>query len=476
MKKIATKDSWRNYPIDSPKLIKIDIYFTDEQFSKLKDGLIPQQMENKWFIYYENECLHFHRSWTGFEVFKAKLNKENAGYSIKEFWAERDPSKYTNVSDDSDVETITLLIARGLLGIDEASLCQNYHNDSNKSILTKWNNFGDMLFSHPRKNYDNEVISVLFGVAVGDAVGVPYEFSSREKMQEHPATDMIGYGTYNLPPGTWSDDSSLTFCLAESLIEDFNLINISQKFINWRDKAYWTADNHVFDIGITTNKAISELQQILSMEKAEVKLENLRETATEYDNGNGSLMRIIPLLFQINNVDIHQQFDIIWKVSALTHKHIRAAMSCMIYLKLAEYILNGSNKEDSYQKTREVITKFWTEINFPLTEQKHFERLIQHDIRSVHKDDLKSGGYVIEVLESSFWFFLNNENYKNTILSIINIGHDTDTSAAIAGGLAGLYYGVDDIPENWLKQIVRYNDIKDLAERLKEKINSTTDN
>lgn len=76
----------------------------------------------------------------------------------------------------------------------------------------------------------NKVIDALLGVAIGDAVGVPYEFSSREQMELNPATGMIGYGMYNLPKGTWSDDSSLTFCLADSLIKGYDLKDISEKF------------------------------------------------------------------------------------------------------------------------------------------------------------------------------------------------------------------------------------------------------
>lgn len=96
MNKIATKETWKNIPIDNPKRIDIDLLFTDKQFSKLIKGFIPQQMEDKWFIYYENEWLYFHRSWTGYGIYKAKLNKVNEGYSIKEFWAERNQEKYQN--------------------------------------------------------------------------------------------------------------------------------------------------------------------------------------------------------------------------------------------------------------------------------------------------------------------------------------------------------------------------------------------
>jgi len=189
----------------------------------------------------------------------------------------------------------------------------------------------------------NKIVDGLLGVAVGDALGVPYEFKSRKEMKKNPIKTMVGFGTHYQAKGTWSDDSSLTFCLAESLIETYSLKDIALKFIWWRDKSYWTARNKVFDIGRTTNTAISRLKMILETKNFEL-LENQKDYAVEIDNGNGSLMRILPLVFYIKGKNIQEQFKIIWEVSALTHRHIRAAMSCLIYLKLIEFLLDGMNK------------------------------------------------------------------------------------------------------------------------------------
>lgn len=313
-----------------------------------------------------------------------------------------------------------------------------------------------------------KTIDALLGVAVGDAVGVPFEFSSREKMQSNPATEMIGHGTYNQPIGTWSDDSSLTFCLAESLVNGYDLKDISEKFIDWKTNAYWSARGELFDIGCTTDIAISRLQKIITDNDLD-ELKQQKYYGNEFDNGNGSLMRIIPLLFYIKGRPIHEQFEIVWEVSALTHRHIRAAMSCLIYLKLAEKLLKGIDKVVAYSEMRNEISKFWNEINFPDTERVHFSRIIQNDIQIVNINTLKSGGYVIEVLESSIWFFLKEDNFKDTILSIINIGHDTDTSAAITGGLAGIYYGQKGIPEFWKSSLARKEDIIELGNKLFKK-------
>ena len=314
----------------------------------------------------------------------------------------------------------------------------------------------------------NKATDALLGIAIGDAIGVPYEFNSREEMCLHPAEGMVGYKTHNQAPGTWSDDSSLTFCLAESLLHGYDLKDISERFIKWKNEAYWSARAKVFDIGITTAKAISRLRHIIEDEElGELKMQ--KYYGEEYDNGNGSLMRILPLLFFIKGKEIATQFEVIWEVSALTHRHIRAAMSCLIYLKLAEKLLTGKSKEAAYAEMREDILAFWNEIQFSSEERKHFEKVIQNDIRETPLDDLKSGGYVIEVLESSIWFFLKKETYEETILSIINLGHDTDTSAAIAGGLAGLYYGQEGIPEDWIVSLARMEDIIKLGNDLNRK-------
>ncbi len=311
----------------------------------------------------------------------------------------------------------------------------------------------------------NKITDALLGVAVGDAVGVPFEFRSTLQMQQQPAKGMIEFGTHNQLAGTWSDDASLTFCLAASLVEGYDLQDIASRFIQWRDQAYWSARGTVFDIGITTNKAISRLIPLVKKNDLEG-LRQLQHNAPENDNGNGSLMRILPLLFYIKGKDIATQFALIWEVSALTHRHIRAAMSCLVYLRLAEHLLAGKEKTAAYQAMQQDILAFWQQINFDAAEQVHFTKVIQQNILDTPKGDLRTGGYVIEVLESSIWFFLTCNDYEQTILSIINLGYDTDTSAAIAGGLAGLYYDQAGIPAMWLAKLARLEDIVQLGQDL----------
>ncbi|MBW6536860.1 MAG: ADP-ribosylglycohydrolase family protein [Mariniphaga sp.] len=313
-----------------------------------------------------------------------------------------------------------------------------------------------------------KVKNALLGIAVGDALGVPVEFKTREYLEQHPVTGMTGNGTYNQPPGTWSDDSSLTFCLAEAIAEGYSLERTARKFIRWRNEGYWGAHHSVFDIGATTNIAISRLEYILE-NGGEGELKKLKETQDEYENGNGSLMRILPLLFEIQGKEITEQFEMVWENSALTHRHIRAAMSCMIYLKLAEFLLAGEDKFIAYKKSVDDIRKLWEAIQFPASERKHFKRVIAGNIFNVSKSRIRSGGYVIDSLEASLWCFMKFESFRDAVLSAVNLGHDTDTTATITGGLAVIYHGIEGIPEEWLASLARREDIINLGEKLAEK-------
>lgn len=462
MEETASRTSWKNHPIDQPKRIEIDLFLTNKQFSKLVKGLIPHEMEDKWFIFYENEWLYFHRSWTGYGLYKAQLTKEIDGYSIREFWAERNKEKYGNENDSHDSEVFTFLIARGLLGIDVRGLYSRRNVQSGDDAIRGWGDFGNLLFTNKGVDYCDEIKSVLFGVAVGDALGVPVEFMSRETIRRNPVADMIGFGTYNLPAGTWSDDSSLTFCLAEALIGGFQLDAIGQNFVGWCNDNYWTPHGKVFDIGNGTRYAIS---RIANGEKPE-----FSGAVDESNNGNGSLMRILPLLFYMIDKPIHERFEIVKKVSSITHGHIRSIIACFYYLEFAKLIFEGNDKFETYTSLQTALPEFLSSLGIVQMEIDLFGRILKGDIHQLSDQEIQSSGYVVHTLEASIWCLLTTTNYQEAVLQAVNLGNDTDTTASVTGGLAGLLYGIQSIPEHWLTQLARKEDIENLAERLALKI------
>jgi ADP-ribosylglycohydrolase len=302
------------------------------------------------------------------------------------------------------------------------------------------------------------ILSSLFGVAVGDALGVPHEFSRAEDLRENPVTDMVGYGTYNLPAGTWSDDSSLSFCLAESLCSGFNTDHMGKLFVKWYYQDYWTATGEVFDIGIGTRNS---LYKIKNGTKAE-----LAGGQDEKDNGNGSLMRILPLVFAIQNLPIEERFERTRQVSAITHGHIRAVMACFYYLEFAKQLIEGRSKFDIYNDLQATLPSFLIKTGIDSTEIAHLDRLLQNNIANLTLSEIRSGGYVIETIEACIWCLLTTDNYKDTVLKAVNLGHDTDTTAAVTGGLAGLLYGFDRIPMEWVKKLAKVREISELGIKL----------
>lgn len=314
-------------------------------------------------------------------------------------------------------------------------------------------------FVHPTMTEKNICKDILFGVAVGDALGVPVEFKSRKTIAQKPVTDMIGYGTYNLPAGTFSDDSSLAFCLAEALTQEFSLQKIGSNLVAWLNNNYWTPRGNVFDVGIATSQAIRRLQLGCNPEFA--------GGMDVSDNGNGSLMRILPLLVYTKDKQLLERYQITKQVSSITHGHIRSVIACFYYLEFARQIINGIDKFEIYKNLQTEVTKHLNSLSISADEIKWFDRLLKGKIYALTSKEIFSSGYVLHTLEASIWCLLATDNYKAATLKAVNLGEDTDTTGAVTGGLAGLLYGYNTIPKSWLQQIARRDDIEDLAERLR---------
>ena len=170
----------------------------------------------------------------------------------------------------------------------------------------------------------NRVLPTLYGAILGDLMGVPVEFKQRGSFF---VEDIIGYGTYNQPPGTWSDDTSLTLCLMENIIEEGNTKTLMEKFASYQDRGYKTPYGKMFDIGRTTIEAIARFKD-----------GSLPENCggySEYDNGNGAIMRIAPVAFLLyNEFDFVKKAEVIKKHTEITHAHPRSIVGSIIYIEL----------------------------------------------------------------------------------------------------------------------------------------------
>ncbi len=303
----------------------------------------------------------------------------------------------------------------------------------------------------------------ILGAAIGDALGVPVEFKSREYLKNEPVTDYMGYMCWNQPPGTWSDDSSLTLCLVDSLIKGYDIEDIGQTFAKWYSTGYWGAHHEVFDVGGSTRHSLDRVLSGLSAK--------FSGNMFEHDNGNGSLMRTLPLVYFLHReTSISKRYEIVKKVSSITHGHFRSVFSCFIYVEYGLLLLKGQEKHEAYKNIKQPILEFSKTMDFNTNEIDLFARILEGDISKEKENTIRSSGYVLHSLEASLWCFLNSDTYAEAVLKAVNLGGDTDTTAAITGGLAGLYVGDGDIPETWKSRLARLEDIEALIDRFNTSI------
>jgi ADP-ribosyl-[dinitrogen reductase] hydrolase len=300
----------------------------------------------------------------------------------------------------------------------------------------------------------NYIKDILYGVCVGDALGVPVEFESRDFLKKNLVVKMLSGGVHGQVEGVWSDDSSLTFCLAETIAEGYNINLLAEKFIAWKYNAYRTATGEVFDIGNATSLAISNLSKGVNPIEAGGK--------NESHNGNGSLMRILPLVIMLKDLSIEDRFKLTKEVSSITHAHSRSIMACFYYLEFALELIEGKDKYEIYENLKKTVPVFLNSNKILIVELTHFDRLLNGNIYELNENEIQSGGYVIQTLEASIWCLLTTNTYEDAVLKAINLGGDTDTTGAVTGGLAGLLYGYDSIPVEWINKIKSKNAIDDL--------------
>ena len=303
----------------------------------------------------------------------------------------------------------------------------------------------------------SKLLGGLLGLCVGDALGLPVQFEPRDARKADPVSGMRGWGAFHQPPGTWSDDSSLTFCLAESLCQGFDLWDVASRFVRWLDEGYWTPFGTAFDIGGATFAALSRLKAGASPTEA--------GRNDEFSNGNGSLMRILPLVYALENKERAEQFEKAQQVSCLTHGHPRSQIACAIYVQFGVQLLKGLTPGQAYARTQESVLDYYTRPPY-VQELSYFHRILEGDIARLPEDAIASSGYVVDTLEAALWCLLRQPSYADVVLTAVNLGEDTDTVAAVAGGLAGIYFGYEAIPREWLRTIARLDDILDLGNRL----------
>ncbi|TXI48304.1 MAG: ADP-ribosylglycohydrolase family protein [Lysobacter sp.] len=300
----------------------------------------------------------------------------------------------------------------------------------------------------------NRIAGALVGLLVGDALGVPYEFNPPELI---PTYDAIEYApspgfarSHNgVPPGTWSDDGAQALCLLASLLDkgELDLADFASRLVRWQRDGYLAVDGNVFDIGITTAQALRAVISGVSPERA--------GPSDEYSNGNGSLMRAMPLALWHRGNDAALVRDA-RRQSLPTHGHLRAQLCCALYCLWARRLLENHDApwDDAVRSLRTLVADDAAAV-------EELEWSIRPDEPAIGE----GSGYVVDALRSARWA-AEAPDFESAMRRAIRLGHDTDTTACIAGGIAGLKFGTEGIPERW-RTALRGRDLYEpLLERL----------
>lgn len=292
----------------------------------------------------------------------------------------------------------------------------------------------------------------LIGLAVGDALGAAVEFQSPGTFE--PVTDFRSGGRHHLEAGTWTDDTSLALCLAESLIErrGFDMRDQLDRYLSWFRSGHLSATGRCFDIGSTTISALHRYQQTGDPESGQ---------RTEDSAGNGSLMRVAPVPLAYFH-DPVQAIELAGRSSATTHALPVCVDACRYYGGLVVGAMQGASKDRLLAPRYSPAPGYWDE--HPL--EPRIDEVAAGSFREHEPPEIQGRGYVVKSLEAALWAFARSSSFGEGCLKAVNLGRDADTTGAIYGGLAGAYYGIDGVPERWRQGLVQADLIEKFADGL----------
>jgi ADP-ribosylglycohydrolase len=306
-------------------------------------------------------------------------------------------------------------------------------------------------------NVKDRILGGLWGAVVGDALGVPVEFLDRADVQRNPVTDLRGHGTHNQPKGTWSDDSSLMLCTVDRLVRHkFDTSDMGERFAQWAEGSLWTPWGKVFDIGGATSRALKRIRQGVPAEQSGGTDEN--------SNGNGSLMRILPIALRFRGEAPERLLELAFRASAITHRHPRSQIACGFYCLVAAGLLQGQSARAAHQSAIQTLSPMFRSKPWA-DERPYFDTALAPGLATFPEQRIGSGGHVVDTLTASLWCLLTSKDYRESVFKSVNLGGDTDTTGVAAGGLAGVCYGLQSVPERWRGLMARTKDLEILFEQ-----------
>lgn len=286
----------------------------------------------------------------------------------------------------------------------------------------------------------------LLGLAAGDAVGTTVEFKPRGSFE--PVSDMLGGGPFGLEPGQWTDDTSMALCLAESLIDrrGHDPADQMRRYVRWMNDGSFSATGTCFDIGNTTREQLCRFERTGEPHAPDI---------DDHSAANGSLMRLAPVAIRWSH-DPEEVVAMAAASSRPTHPAARPVDACKVLAAMTAALIRGELWESVSDPG------FWKQG--PL--HPEVEAVARGSWRNKNEAAIKGSGYCVAALEAAIWAVAGAKDFRDAILRATNLGDDADTTAAIAGQLAGARFGAAGIPGYWLEILSMRDRITSLADGL----------
>ena len=303
-------------------------------------------------------------------------------------------------------------------------------------------------------NYIDQAVGALIGNAVGDALGLPAVFSKRDDLKSNPILEMQGFGSYLVPAGTWSENTSMSLALMDSVRECkcINISDIMHKLSRWLYLAEYTASSEVVNVNATIELAVEKFKKGIIPQDCG---DNF-----EFASDNGALMRILPVALLCHNYNIigKQRYELVSEITRITHANEKCIMANLIFVNFVCYLMDGFYPAIALQRTQQECYNFFSDACVA-----RYDRLLVGNIAELPEDEIRSTSDVIDTLESAIWSLITTRNYETAVIRAVNLGSDTAAIGALTGTIAGVYYGEHAIPRHWLDQVKKIKEIKENA-------------
>jgi ADP-ribosyl-[dinitrogen reductase] hydrolase len=480
-------DDWERQPMpEQHQRLPLDLLYSPEQFEEIRMGLYPLEMEDKWFVYFEEPWLYFHRSWTGMLLYQVRFEPAEGGRRAVELLVNGDRQSYQPPPDKDETKAIKRLIWLLLAHHGQGAAPQTGRQEprtGERQALEAWSESGrasiglglrpgydpyrlgtSTMYVVPKRRPSDRYAGALLALACGDALGAPAEFLSQEELEARHGqlTLMVGGGSCNWAPGEWTDDTGMTLCVAEGILEnpDDPVTAIGERFLEWMKTTK--------DVGSTIRSALQGFRGDWA--------DASRNTSAALDNraaGNGSLMRTLPVALAYPDRD--QMLTASARISAMTHWDPQAELACAIYCLWIRGVLRGLSVPEAWSaaldESREVEAegRRAADTSGPRPVPPHFwERLTAApNARAENLQPINNyAGYVVDCLEAVVWCCHRHTGSDETIIEAVNLAGEADTIAAIAGGIMGTANGLEGLRSGWLEALFERDRIDELGRKL----------